>query len=216
MWVAKIKINCEKALIGKICKKYKISASGYPISTQMKENEIYLYFILFIFGAEGDKKKFLRDLRRSERTMNIETNGDFIIGFIKEGKATELMYKHNLVHVEPVKFSDDGYEIWTIASWNKKELMDFTNFVDEVFGSEILKMKKEKISNISILTMQPELTLKQKGAMELAIQHGYYECPRKIDLKRLAGLNGVCFSTYQAHLRKAERKLLPFFFERTK
>ena len=54
----------------------------------------------------------------------------------------------------------------------------------------------------------------QKRAVELAIEKGYYEIPRKIELKELADLMGISYSTYQVHLRKAERNLIPHFFEK--
>jgi hypothetical protein len=51
--------------------------------------------------------------------------------------------------------------------------------------------------------------LKQREAVELAIQHGYYDYPRKVEVQELAKMAKLAFSTYQAHLRKAERKLIP-------
>ena len=62
--------------------------------------------------------------------------------------------------------------------------------------------------------MQPKLTNKQKQAMNLAIKHRYYDYPRKIDVQELAKLSKLSFSTFHAHLRKAEQKLLPYFFDR--
>ena len=52
--------------------------------------------------------------------------------------------------------------------------------------------------------------------MNLAIKHSYYDYPRKIELEKLADIMKISYSTYQAHLRKAEKKLLPFFFESSK
>ena len=46
------------------------------------------------------------------------------------------------------------------------------------------------------------LTDKQKEAMGLAIKHGYYEYPRKIDVQDLARESKLSFSTFHAHLRK--------------
>ena len=54
---------------------------------------------------------------------------------------------------------------------------------------------------------------KQKQAIELAIKRGYYTSPRKISLQELAKISKLSFSTFQVHLRKAEEKLIPFYFE---
>jgi hypothetical protein len=55
----------------------------------------------------------------------------------------------------------------------------------------------------------PKITVKQRKALELAVHGGYYDYPRKITLEDLAKQMGVSYATYQAHLRKAEQKLLP-------
>jgi predicted DNA binding protein len=47
----------------------------------------------------------------------------------------------------------------------------------------------------------------------LAIKNGYYSSPRKINVKELAKISKLSFSTFQVHLRKAEEKLIPYFFE---
>ena len=53
----------------------------------------------------------------------------------------------------------------------------------------------------------------QKQAIELAIKNGYYNVPRKTSVEKLAKLSKLSFSTFQVHLRKAEEKLIPYFFE---
>ncbi|MFC1774989.1 helix-turn-helix domain-containing protein [Nanoarchaeota archaeon] len=56
------------------------------------------------------------------------------------------------------------------------------------------------------------MTTKQKRAFELAISNGYYDFPKRIDINKLAKMMGVSFSTYRAHLKKAESKLMRFVF----
>jgi predicted DNA binding protein len=79
-------------------------------------------------------------------------------------------------------------------------------------GCELISVKEEKITSFTITSIQPELTNKQKRAVELAINNDYYEYPRKIELKKLAKLMNLSYSTYQAHLRKAEKKLIKFLY----
>jgi predicted DNA binding protein len=49
--------------------------------------------------------------------------------------------------------------------------------------------------------------------MVMAIKNGYYNYPRKTSIEKLAELSGLSFSTFHAHLRKAEQRLLPFYFQ---
>ncbi|MBX4196118.1 helix-turn-helix domain-containing protein [Candidatus Pacearchaeota archaeon] len=215
MWVAKIKMNGEKALIGRLCKKYRVSARGYPISTQWKGKYIYLNFVIFAFGNRSNIKNFFKELSQHRRMSHFEIRGHIIVGYLRESSKLSPMYHHHVFHVEPVVFSPDGHEVWTVASWERKEIMSFSQLLESRYGSELLKIREESISNLSVLTLHPELTLQQKKAVEVAIAQGYYDVPRKAELKELAHKIGVSYSTYQTHLRKAEKKLLPFFFERS-
>ena len=50
--------------------------------------------------------------------------------------------------------------------------------------------------------------MKQRKALIEAYQDGYYDIPRKINTTELASKIGVAPSTFQEHLRKAEKKLM--------
>lgn len=215
MWVSKIKINGETAVVGSLCKKHGISASSYPLSYVRKEDSLLVYFLLFLNGDSKNKAAFFRDLVKHDRIVNAEIKDHCIIGQIREPLELSAMYQYNIVHVEPIIFREDGFEIWTVASWDKKELIAFSNIMEERYGSDLLKMREEPISNVSVLTIHPELTDNQRKAMELAMNHGYYNIPRAIGLKELASFMKISYSTFQVHLRKAEKKLLPFFFEKS-
>lgn len=214
MWVVKLKIDGKKALLGGLCHKHAISASAQPISINLDSEGLSVYFMLFIFGATKNKSNFIKELRENKRIINLEGDNDFFIGTLKENKLTERMYRYNLVHIEPVKFDTKGVETWTIGSWSKENALSFLEGIEGMFEPETLKIAQEKAHHISLVSVHPKITDVQKRAMELAIENGYYEYPRKTELKELAKKMGVCYSTYQSHLRKAERKLIPSFFER--
>ena len=76
-----------------------------------------------------------------------------------------------------------------------------------VFRVELKSVEETKISDIFLPHIYPKISEKQKEAIELAVKNGYYEYPRKIDVKNLANISGLAFSTFQAHLRKAEQKI---------
>ena len=78
---------------------------------------------------------------------------------------------------------------------------------------EIFSLKKEKISNISVTNIKPNLTDKQKNAYDLAVKQGYYEYPKKTEIRKLAKITGLSSSTFQQHLRNAEKKLSSFYVE---
>ena len=61
--------------------------------------------------------------------------------------------------------------------------------------------------------MLPDLTKKQKQALELAINNGYYDYPKKITMEKLAKLMKISYSTYQQHLKTSESKIMPSIYK---
>ena len=45
--------------------------------------------------------------------------------------------------------------------------------------------------------------------MQIAINSGYYDYPKKITLPELAEKMQISYSTFQAHLKKAEGRIFP-------
>lgn len=54
---------------------------------------------------------------------------------------------------------------------------------------------------------------KQFEAFRAAIDHGYYQVPRRVTLSELSQKLGKSPSTVSEHLRKTESKVLPAFWE---
>ncbi len=214
MWVARVRLNGEQAILGSKCKECKVSLIGYPVSTFHTLNGVYVFVASFIFGPEKNVQHFFKEIKKDERIMQAERQDNFIICQIKEPPRHAKAYVSDMIHLEPIVIKADGTQLWTIGSWDKRRITDFLDIVETAHQGEILSIKKEKITNFSFLSMQPPLTNNQSKALEIAIQQGYYEYPRSIDVQRLAKEAGVSFSTYHAHLRKAENKLLPFLFNK--
>ena len=214
MWIAKIKIHGENGRIGSRTKKFNISISGFPVSFCRRKDGIYVYLVGLLFGEQGDKDRFVRDIKKGKGVLHVENKKDFIIIQVIESLKLASMYNSKIINLEPILIDEKGYNYWTIGSWDKKELMDFSKVVEKKYNGELMSIVQKKITNFSILSMQPELTDKQKRVMELAIKKNYYSCPRKIDLRSLAKIMKISYSTFQSHLRKAEQKLMPFFFNK--
>lgn len=215
MWVAKVKLSGEKGRIGSRTKKFNVSASGFPVSFYTKKDGIYVYIVGSMFGEKSNKEKFIKDLKKEKGVLHLEKTEDFFIAQIIEPLKLRPMYNPQIINIKPVIIDEKGYNHWTIGSWDREELMNFVNIVEREYGGQLISINQQKITNFSIISMQPELTQNQRRAMELAIDKKYYDYPRKIGLKNLAKMMKVSYSTFQAHLRKAEQKIIPFFFKKT-
>ncbi len=214
MWTAKISFDGSKALIGSRTLKNKVNVFAFPLSWVYEKNWIILNATGILLGEEKNKKNFIKDLKKADRLINLEFNGDFFIITIKEPPFAKTLYNKEIIHLAPALIDESGKETINIASFDKKQLSKAIETLEKAFETKIYYIQEKKIKNISIIKESPELTDKQKQAMNLAIKNGYYNYPRKTSIEELAKLSNLSFSTFHAHLRKAEQKLLPFFFEK--
>ncbi len=213
MWIAKIKFSSEGTLIGSKAQKYKVTLFGFALSYFYEKNDIIVHITGTLFGNEKNKKSFVKELKKENRVVNFELSNDFFVGTIKEPAYTKQIYNKDIIYIAPALISDQGYEIINIGCFKREPLIKIANILKKEKNGVLISIQQKKIKSISVVKVHPELTKKQKQAIEMAIKYGYYHSPRKIDLKSLAKLAKLSFSTYQVHLRKAEEKLIPYFFE---
>ena len=213
MWVAKVRFSGEGTLIGSKTPKYKVNLFGFALSYFHEKDWIIVHITGTILGKEDNKKRFVKELKKEDRVINFELNDDFFIGTIKEPMYARDIYNKNIIHLAPALISEYGYEIITIGCFKREPLNKVIKILQKERKGKLISIQQKRIKSISVIKLHPELTGKQKQAIELAIKHGYYHSPRKTDLPSLAKLAGVSYSTFQVHLRKAEEKLIPYFFE---
>ena len=209
MWVLKLKLKPEGQFLGTMAVKHKVSMTGYPLSYYKDKKWLYLIVAGLMFGEEKNKKAFIRDIKKQSEFVKFEVNEDFLIAIVKQPLAAEPVYNPKIIRLSPIVVSSKGYHIWDLASFDRKLLEKVIDFVEKHLKGEILKFKQEKIKNISFTKILPELTKKQKQALEIAISNGYYNYPKKINMEKLAKIMRISYSTYQAHLKKAEGKIIP-------
>ena len=211
MWVLKLKSKTGKFFLGNCAIKHNIDLVGYPLSYYKDKKNIHMTFAGFMIGEEKNKKRLLKNIKKLKEVVNLEFYDNFGIIVVKEPLYMESIFNPKFIMSKPMFVSHEGYHIWEIASWDKKSLLKIIKFAKKYHKAEILKLKQEKLKNISFTSILPNLSDKQKKAFELAILKGYYSYPRKIKLEELAKLMKISYSTFQEHLRRAEEKLIPSF-----
>lgn len=214
MWVLKFQFNGEDIFFGSLAKKFGVEIIGYPISSYNQKNKLYLNLVGTIKGSEKEESKIIKFLKKSKYFTKFESNKTFFNLLINEDKKFSYFYSPFFVYLSPVKIDLNGRYSYHLGSWNKEELSKLLEKVEKYSNFKLLKFKKERIETVSILGVEPNLTKKQKDAYEVAVKNGYYEYPKKIELRELAKISGISYSTFQQHLKYAEKKISEFFVKR--
>ena len=99
------------------------------------------------------------------------------------------------------KVKPDGTTEWTVAFTGREAL------------SELMERLKEDKVDVKILRLTSiadveNLTSRQRSIVEVALEEGYFDYPRRITLRSLAKKVGVSASTVSEVLRRAEKKIL--------
>lgn len=209
MWVAKIRLRHD-CIIGNRCKKFNVMMQSLDLNEEKKNGQVFTSSIHQLIGDEKNIKRFINDLKKDDRTEFVEFNGQtlFLVETAKKKPASEFSKK--MFFVKPMVLDTNGYEHWEIASHKKEELMNFIKKVKPLADEfDLLSLKNTPLQNIYFPKLMPKLTALQKKALELAIKEGYYETPKKTNLRSLAELSKISLATYQKHLQKAESKIIP-------
>jgi len=213
MWRLKIRTDSDKQFLGSIALKYGVTMTGHVLSYYKKGNSLYFVAAGFLFGEEKHKRALMKDLNKIKGVVNVEIEGDFMVGTFKMNPLAEVVYNPKIIRLSPELVNKGGYHYWNLASFERKPLEKVIKFAEKYLGGKIIVFRQEKISNISFSKMFPELTLNQKRALEIAINKGYYDYPKRIKMEKLAEIMGISYSTFQAHLKKAESKILPSVYK---
>jgi predicted DNA binding protein len=95
----------------------------------------------------------------------------------------------------------DGTTEWTVAFTGKEAL---TELLDRLKQDQV----DVKILRLTSIADIESLTSRQRSIVEVALEQGYFDYPRRITLRSLAKKVGVSASTVSEVLRRAEKKIL--------
>ena len=99
------------------------------------------------------------------------------------------------------KAKPDGTTEWTVAFTGREAL---TELLERLKGEQV----DVKILRLTSVANVESLTSHQRSIVEVALEEGYFDYPRKVTLRALAKKVGVSASTVSEVLRRAEKKIL--------
>lgn len=209
MWIAKIKYKHD-CILGNRCKKFKVTLQSVAFSVFKQKGKTIASSMHYMAGIPENIDNFIKDLKKDKDVIKLERKDNIFFLLEKAEKKAVKFYTPKLIFIRPVLMDQEGYELWEVGSWEKKEVSKFINAIKKQMKDfKLLKFNQVRINNVFFPRLMPNLTSKQKRAIELAIEKGYYQSPKKIDLRKLAKITGVSLATYQQHLQAAEEKLIP-------
>lgn len=219
MWVAKFKLLDDEDIYTPFCQKFNVDFFAVPYTNFIKTKKVNLLLGGIISGSEENKKKFLESVRKDKRVKSIEQYHDFILVHVQHPLSREIrseiqiFYNPQYIRTKPVHMSSDGWEYWEVACLDRNELNKLIQVAIKNYHGELFYIRQEKLKSIASLELMPLLTEKQSESIKLAFREGYYNYPRRKTLPILAKSLKKSYSAYQENLRKAEKKIIEYFFK---
>ncbi len=216
MWVLKIKYWHEGSLTIPLAQKYNITMLGFPFNRFEKNGYVHLTSAHVILGTEENRKAYFEEIKSNPKYEHLEIEGNMAIYSIKARKDEthlQMYLSPELIWLKPIVVKPDGFQYLEIGALDKKVLTDFLKIAQKWVEIKLQKISRKKVRDFYVPHVMPDITEKQKKAITIAYRNGYYDYPKKTDIKRLASISKCSPSTFQEHLRKAEQKLIPFFLE---
>ncbi|MFH0713954.1 MAG: helix-turn-helix domain-containing protein [Candidatus Micrarchaeota archaeon] len=206
MWIARFKV-WHDSILAQFTKGLDVSAVVYYLNFFKKGNKYYHNKIAVFSGP--DWKKAVRNVAKDFTGELLEVDENKCFFRIPESKAFHsIVLSSEVFLTQPILFKD-GCQYWEVASNDKKAIQKVYNAVKRFKGgAEIIYLKKVKHLAFAAEPVLEKLSDKQRGAVMLAFQNGYYVIPRKKTLEEIAKNARIPYSTLRERLQRAESAII--------
>jgi len=146
----------------------------------------------------------------------LERNLQVIVKTCRDGKIrpsiSGVVQKNSFLEIPPIVYHN-GWEERRVIGFREADYKRLFRGLSSLGQVEILEKKvlaERSIRDafvISLSSVFSELTEKQLEALQVALEHGYYEVPKKATAEEIARKHRVPRTTYEEHVRKAESKI---------
>ncbi|HLD75600.1 MAG TPA: helix-turn-helix domain-containing protein [Candidatus Norongarragalinales archaeon] len=207
MWVAELKVWRKDSIGTRKTADLDVVAASYYLNAFRKRGEGHVAKVLVVRGK--DKEKYKEIFQKHPRLNVHAIEGDQIFYEHKIlGSPNVKAEGEGIFFIKPI-VAKNGFETWTVASWDKSKIRQFIRNTKASGGVriELCSLKKKSV-DVFLSSALNRLTAKQRESLELAMRQGYYEFPRRHSLEQIARQLGVDESTFREHLRKAESVIM--------
>jgi predicted DNA binding protein len=130
-----------------------------------------------------------------------------------ENCVTKNIESFNLLCIPPEVY-EKGWEHYHVIAFRHEDFQGFLKSVEEKgFKVEVLLKSTFNGFLVNSLALNADavfsnLTGKQREALLISYDHGYYKMPRKASLTAIAKTRRIPRTTFEEHLKKAENKIV--------
>ncbi|PNX52837.1 MAG: hypothetical protein BV458_07490 [Thermoplasmata archaeon M9B2D] len=164
-------------------------------------------------GTETPLKRYAKSMKHSKNIIEFEVTHRSETQywtrarhFMKDKSILETVLESGCMTKLPIVIAN-GKQTHTILSPTQMEFSRMFDNLKRRFTSVELERLRRYPSSIS----NPLLTKKQEEAFEIAWIRGYYDMPRKSEIKNLASEIGIKRVAFQERLRRAEKAIAKEF-----
>ncbi|KAB1190047.1 transcriptional regulator [Haloferax sp. MBLA0076] len=162
-------------------------------------------------------------LERVRETVGIEAaveRGDEVVAItadcLRHHEIDDIegyLRRHGVLLLPPLRYQR-GAKVCRLLAVSAAALTAcFRDLVDSGFDVSVESKREVSFASgdaplLAPLDAMPDLTGRQREALKLAYEHGYYDLPRGTGTEAIAAQMGVTRRTAEEHLRRAERKVM--------
>jgi len=138
----------------------------------------------------------------------------FVRGNLSQFSPLQTLMYEGFLPIGPTKL-ENGCECFDLLLEDRDELSDAIEILREFGEVHIERISQEFRREITpsaaewqeLLSSIPD---RQRELLNLALEEGYFDIPRRVTLEELAEEMGITKTTASNHLRKAEREVMEF------
>ena len=165
------------------------------------------------------RRRLSRIRRRGTRVRTFATEEAGTVGFVVRSGARDspivdkILDRHSALLLPPIHYRE-GWEEYRILLLEERVRASLVRDLATHGEVQLTRIAVDRpaprleSADLSLRDLFGELSPRQSTALRLAYAHGYFEMPRRVDLRTLARRDGVGRSTFEELVRKAERKVM--------
>ena len=165
--------------------------------------------------TEKPLKKYMKFMKQSPSVQEVEITHQSELQYwtraihtIEGESIHDTVLENGCMNRLPIIISR-GVQVHTILAPSQRK---FTQMYENL-KKKFTTVKVARLRRYSIGSIDHILTVKQIEAIGLAYSNGYYEIPRKCEIKQIAEIAGIKRVAMQERLRRAERAIMQEFVQ---